>query len=402
MKVLYISHDGITDHIGKSQVAPYLVGLAKNGHDITILSNEKDIHSKDIQEYKSLFNEVSIKWFINSYSNWIPIISPLLTSFRQYLKARKICFTERFDLIHTRCYVSTILGYSLKKSLSGTKFLFDLRDFWIDTRIETRKLGFLYRPLKTIEASLFRNADSFICLTEKAKSRIARMGDQFDCTPKVTVIPCCADMDLFKYDKENSEELKQIRQQEGLDESFVLTYLGSLGAVYLLSDMVKTFKILKYLDSSSKFLFISNNGKDEVVKEFLKNNLNEKDLVFKKNLIRSDIPKYLEMADLSLVYIRPGNSKMGCSPTKLAELLAMGIPVIANKGVGDLNEILCIEKNNSICLDSFDENHIRENLLKITSQRVDREKIREFALNNFSLPEAIRRYEAVYKSLSNL
>ena len=401
MKVLYISHDGITDHIGKSQVAPYLVGLAKNGHDITILSNEKDIHSKDIQEYKSLFTESSIKWFINPYSNRIPIISPLLTSFRQYLKAKKICLRDSFNLIHSRCYPSTILGYFLKKSLSDTKLLFDLRDFWIDTRIETRKLGFLYRPLKTIEASLFRNADSFICLTEKAKSRIARMGDQFDCTPKVTVIPCCADMDLFKYDKENSEELKQIRQQEGLEGSFVLTYLGSIGAVYLLSNMVKTFKILKYLDSSSKFLFISNNGKDEVVKEFLKNDLNEKDLVF-KTLIRSDVPKYLEMADLSLVFIRPSDSKIGCSPTKLAELLAMGIPVLANKGVGDLNEILCIEKNNSICLDSFDENHIRENLLKITSQRVDKEKIREFALKNFSLPEAIRRYEAVYKSLSNL
>jgi len=401
MKVLYISHDGITDHIGKSQVAPYLVGLAKNGHDITILSNEKDIHSKDIQEYKSLFTESSIQWFINPYSNRIPIISPLLTSFRQYLKAKKICLRDGFNLIHSRCYPSTILGYFLKKSLSDTKLLFDLRDFWIDTRIETRKLGFLYRPLKTIEASLFRNADSFICLTEKAKSKIARMGDQFNCTPKVTVIPCCADMDLFKYDKENSEELKQIRQQEGLDGSFVLTYLGSLGAVYLLSNMVETFKILKYLDSSSKFLFISNNGKDEVVKEFLNNDLNEKDLVF-KTLIRSDVPKYLEMADLSLIFIRPSDSKMGCSPTKLAELLAMGIPVLANKGVGDLNEILGIEKNNSICLDSFDENHIRESLLKITSQRVDKEKIREFALKNFSLPEAIRRYEAVYKSLSNL
>ena len=401
MKVLYISHDGITDHIGKSQVAPYLLGLAKNGHDITILSNEKDIHSKDIQEYKSLFTESSIKWIINPYSNRIPIISPFLSAFRQYLKAKKICLTDNFNLIHSRCYVSTILGYFLKKSLSDTKLLFDLRDFWIDTRIETRKLGFLYRPLKTIEASLFRNADSFVCLTEKAKSKIARMGDQFDCTPKVTVIPCCADMDLFKYDKENSEELKQIRQQEGLDGSFVLTYLGSLGAVYLLPNMVKTFKILKYLDSGSKFLFISNNGKDEVVKEFLKNDLNEKDLVF-KTLIRSDVPKYLEMADLSLVFIRPSDSKIGCSPTKLAELLAMGIPVLANKGVGDLNEILCIEKNNSICLDSFDENHIRENLLKITSQSVDKEKIREFALKNFSLPEAIRRYEAVYKSLSNL
>ena len=91
MKVLYISHDGITDHIGKSQVAPYLLGLAKSGYVITVLSNEKDIYSEDIEEYKSLFFKSGVEWYINSYSNKIPIISPFLTSFRQYLKAKKIC-----------------------------------------------------------------------------------------------------------------------------------------------------------------------------------------------------------------------------------------------------------------------------------------------------------------------
>ena len=57
MKVLYISHDGITDHIGKSQVAPYLLGLAAKRYQITVLSNEKNLTSDEIKEYKTLFND---------------------------------------------------------------------------------------------------------------------------------------------------------------------------------------------------------------------------------------------------------------------------------------------------------------------------------------------------------
>ena len=41
MTILYITEDGITDHIGRAQVAPYLLGLARLGFDIHILSAEK-------------------------------------------------------------------------------------------------------------------------------------------------------------------------------------------------------------------------------------------------------------------------------------------------------------------------------------------------------------------------
>jgi len=34
--VLYLSYDGMTDPLGGSQVLPYLVGLSKLGHRITL------------------------------------------------------------------------------------------------------------------------------------------------------------------------------------------------------------------------------------------------------------------------------------------------------------------------------------------------------------------------------
>ena len=38
MRALYISYDGMTDPLGRSQVLPYLEGLAKRGHEITLVS----------------------------------------------------------------------------------------------------------------------------------------------------------------------------------------------------------------------------------------------------------------------------------------------------------------------------------------------------------------------------
>ena len=35
-KVLYLSYDGMTDSLGQSQVIPYLLGLVKKGHQITV------------------------------------------------------------------------------------------------------------------------------------------------------------------------------------------------------------------------------------------------------------------------------------------------------------------------------------------------------------------------------
>jgi hypothetical protein len=41
MNVIYISYDGMTDPLGQSQVIPYLIGLTKKGHNISIISCEK-------------------------------------------------------------------------------------------------------------------------------------------------------------------------------------------------------------------------------------------------------------------------------------------------------------------------------------------------------------------------
>ena len=48
--VLYLSYDGMSDPLGQSQVLPYLAGLTRRGHRITLVSFEKNSRGADEME----------------------------------------------------------------------------------------------------------------------------------------------------------------------------------------------------------------------------------------------------------------------------------------------------------------------------------------------------------------
>ena len=57
-----------------------------------------------------------------------------------------------------------------------------------------------------------------------------------------------------------------------------------------------------------------------------------------------DVPSYLSAADAGLAFIKPCFSKLASSPTKYAEYLGCGLPLIINEGVGDSDVLITREK----------------------------------------------------------
>ena len=91
---------------------------------------------------------------------------------------------------------------------------------------------------------------------------------------------------------------------------------------------------------------------------------------------------------------------MSSSPTKHGEIMAMGIPVIANSGVGDVKEI--VEKYNSgYVLDGFTENEMEAVVNKMNNNEIkfDAQQIRDGAKDFYSLPKTVATYAAVYQKV---
>jgi glycosyltransferase involved in cell wall biosynthesis len=68
----------------------------------------------------------------------------------------------------------------------------------------------------------------------------------------------------------------------------------------------------------------------------------------------ADVPAYLSAADAGLAFIKSCLSKMASSPTKYAEYLGCGLPLIINEGIGDSDMLVTTEKAGALVRDFTD------------------------------------------------
>src|SRR5690606_30218102 len=113
---------------------------------------------------------------------------------------------------------------------------------------------------------------------------------------------------------------------------------------------------------------------------------------------RREVPDFLSACDFSLSFIKPAYSKIASSPTKLGELLAMGIPVITNGNVGDVEWII---KNMEagVVINDFSIETLQLAINDVVSLfDMDRGALRQRAAGYYNLEDALINYKNAYKS----
>jgi glycosyltransferase involved in cell wall biosynthesis len=408
MKVLYISYDGMTDPLGQSQVIPYLIGLSKK-NQITIISCEKqDRFEKGKQHIQQLLDHYGIGWIPVPYSSLPSILSKQWNIFRIKRKAIDFCKNKRPDIVHCRSYMASLIGLFLKKKFH-TRFIFDMRGFWADERmdgniwIKTRLLHrYLYHYFKKKEIDFLSNADYTISLTENAKKEIASWPQLKGKDIPIQVIPCCADLDHFSQKKITAQDQKNARAKLNLSETdFVISYLGSIGTWYLVDEMLDFFVVVLQHYSTARFLFITPDNKQQILKRAAAKGIAADKLVICAAQ-RKEVPLYLSLSAIAVYFIKPTYSKKASSPTKTAEILGMGIPIITNSGIGDSDELLG-NSGTGLLISSFNA----ETYTKIIKQfslllAVDKAKMVKLSHNCFSLDKGITAYQLVYDKMANM
>ena len=391
----------MTDPLGQSQVIPYLEGLAKKGFGITLLSCEKKIpYKKHGAEIEKQLKNAGIKWETVSYSNKPPILSTVYDLWKLRNKSYSLHKREKFRIIHCRSYISAFVGLWMKRRF-GTRFIFDMRGFWADERVDGGIWDLknpvyknIYSFFKQKEKQFLAEADHIISLTHKAKNIIHTWHDIPGQPLPVSVIPCCVDTDHFDPDKVDSGKRQRLKEELGIQsEDKILTYLGSLGTWYMVTEMMLFFKELIKKYPEYKFLFITKDDPlivEEKTKEF---KIPEENIIVTSSE-RKELPTLLSLSNFAISFILPSFSKSASSPTKLGELLSMGIPVICNSGVGDV-DILYAKELPSLIYNL--NNKFVFNELEIVG--LERKKLNDIALNCFSLKTGINKYTEIYHEI---
>src|SRR5436190_549502 len=100
-RALYLSYDGMCDPLGGSQVLPYLIGLAKLGHRISLISFEKPERSADERTaIAQICTKTGISWHPLAYHKRPPLLSSMYDVRRMQRLAARLHRRQPFDLVH--------------------------------------------------------------------------------------------------------------------------------------------------------------------------------------------------------------------------------------------------------------------------------------------------------------
>ncbi|MEQ9288853.1 MAG: glycosyltransferase [Cyclobacteriaceae bacterium] len=401
-KVLYLSYDGITDPLGQSQILPYLTGLTDYGHEFHLIGFEKkEAMYSQANAVKDTIREKPITWIPLTYHKSPPVLSTLYDVWKMRQTATQIVKENNITIVHCRSYIPMLVGEFLKKKFN-VKLIFDMRGFWADERVDGNLWSLtnpvynkIYSFFKKKEMSFVQQADRIVSLTHAGKHEMVS-GRLFSDkklkinSDKITVIPCATDLELFNPEKVSKQMVASLRSKLKLtSDDKILLYLGSLGTWYLVKEMLQFFRKWRKDHPTYKFLFVTKDS-IQLVYQYCKELNIATDAILHTQANRHEVPTYLKLADVGIFFIKPAYSKKASSAVKMGEMMAMGLPFVTNKGVGD-QDILIEKHGGGISIDISNTN-------KITFENYGRETtgIHERSIQHLDTTISITNYATLY------
>jgi glycosyltransferase involved in cell wall biosynthesis len=361
--------------LGRSQVLSYLFRLAP-ACEITLFSFEKP--DADREALRAELDGHGIRWVPLGYHKRPPVLSTLLDAISGARAIRRAAREQRPDIVHVRSYVPALMAMWARRR-TRAKLVFDIRGFWADERVEggiwpTGHVLYtqLYRLTKRCELWFFRNADIVVTLTAASVAQIQAWAGRPDL--EVLVIPTCVDLDRFTLNEPRVDGPH-------------LTWCGSIGTWY-------RFDLVPPLAEQLGFPLDVITRQTELASAALAGapaNIGP--------LPPDQVPSALHVGDVGLSLCVRSFSKTASAPTRFAEYLAAGMPVIVNPGIGDLEEI--VEQHGvGVVLRGEDDAAFAEATAQVRELLADpaglAERCRAVARELFDVDTGSRRYLEAY------
>ncbi len=331
--VLYLTRNGLLEPLGQSQILPYLSGLSSD-YSITLISFEKSVdHGDDLamQQMHKLCSNQGICWiplrFRSQPRPWAPAFAlPQLALMALWQWRRR----SPPQLVHARSYVPAVIALLLHR-LTAVPFIFDMRALWPEELITAGHLqrgSKLHCSLLWLERRCLQESSAVVSLTQAAVGYLRNRYPRELSSQRIPVIPTCADLKRFQLTKQSPAA------------TLVIGCIGTVLSGWFLIDWLRAFfKAVAHADPTARFELISRDAPGAILAALHPGPV-WADRLQIKSAAPAEMPAIVQKHTASVMFFTGGFSKLGSSPTRMAEVLACGRPVVANPGVGDVDQVV--------------------------------------------------------------
>ncbi len=202
-------------------------------------------------------------------------------------------------------------------------FIMEIRDLWpaIFTEMGIINNRQIIRVLEMGEMWLYRQATQIVTVTEAFRQDLIRRNVPAE---KITTIPNGADTDFWT----PQAKPKTLAQQLGLDNKFVVLYIGAHGISHALEKIVDAAKGLQ-AQPEIHFLFVGEGSRKAAVQAYAAEQ-GVQNITFVGSTDKQGVKDYYALADACLVPLRDIPLFDGFIPSKMFEIMAMARPIVAS------------------------------------------------------------------------
>lgn len=368
MRVHYVSMDGIVAGVGASQVLPYVSGLAARGVEMHLCTFEQQDPTR---EMLAAISDQGVHWDPQPFGGR----GAKGGAFRIARAAR---WLRGARFVHARSDLSAAAAMTAHVP----RFIWDVRSLWADQRIA---LGSLHAGspesavLRRIERAAARKAHRIVTLTESVLD-VLEQRHGFPIRERAVVIPTCVDLRHFTPTLMPTGPIR-------------LALSGSLNAYYDLPAMLALARSVIERHDGQLIAFVPPDSawEDELA-----------DVDERRHLSYGQMPTALASCHVGLSVCRQdaGISLRAAMPTKLAEFLASGRPVVVNRGLGDMDAIVARYRC-GVILDSIEADDIERTANEVVALVADPEtpsRCRAAAEGHFSLQTGVDKLLQLYRA----
>lgn len=393
---LYITRNGLLEPLGQSQVFAYLRGLSRD-YKITLITYEKPEDWSDSTRMNAARLECqahNIRWLPQKFRMQPPLLAPALSLLGMILLLWRECRARTVYLIHARSYIPAGAALIVKR-LTGTPFIFDMRALWPEELITAQRIkrgSWAHRILVLIERECLKQADEIVSLTHAALDYLYVTYPSELAQKTIIVIPTCADLERFTPGPTLTSN--------GHIHGCIGTVLSGWFRIDWLAQWIN---VAARRNPATCFQIITRDSAPEVRAKLDPQNLLANRL--KINACESQqMPDAIRSHALSIMFFSTGRGKLGSSPTRMAEVLGCGIPVIANAGVGDVAKIVKEHRVGILVAGSTDEQleAAMDEFDKLLDDPELGNRCRQTAVRLFSLEVGTQAYRTIYSKIGGI
>ncbi len=277
-------------------------------------------------------------------------------------------------------------------------FVMEIRDLWPEsiTASGVGTQGSMFaRTLSGLSGFLYRTCDRVVVVTPAFKKDIV---EKYGIRPeKISVVQNGVETNLFCPVGNGEAEKREL----GLQDRFVVSYIGTLGLAHGLSTMLEAAAKLQKEHPDILF-FLVGEGAD---KEHLLRSSQAKGLEnvrFMPMQPRDKIPAIIRASDVCLVLLRNASVFKTVIPTKMLEFMSCGKPVIL--GVDGQARKVLEQAGGGIYVEPDDPEALSTSIVELSRSQGRRRMLgangRRFIVENLSRKHTAQVYEEVLEEVS--